>query len=105
MAQIEVDLPEHTLVPLMRLHDSRPAAGRPARPGGLATPPGRAIRSLPLPAQTLITLVVGADGTPQVPSGDTVLRVGDEVIAVIPHASRAASCGALDQRAAPGRGS
>jgi trk system potassium uptake protein TrkA len=86
MAQIEVDLPEHTLVPLMRLHDSglqlvdlHVLAGSDAA--------GQAIRSLPLPEQTLITLVVDADGHPRVPSGDTVLHTGDEVIAVIPHAA------------------
>jgi len=86
MAQIEVDLPEHTLVPLMRLHDSGlQLVDLHVLEGSDAA--GRAIRSLALPDQTLITLVVGADGNPQVPSGDTVLRSGDEVIAVIPHAA------------------
>lgn len=86
MAQIEVDLPEHTLVPLMRLHDSGlQLVDLHVLEGSEAA--GRSIRSLALPEQTLITLVVGGDGNPQVPSGDTVLRPGDEVIAVIPQAA------------------
>lgn len=84
MAQIEVDLPEHTLVPLMRLHDSGlQLVDLHVLEGSGAA--GQAIRSLPLPPQTLITLVVDAAGQPRVPSGDTVLHPGDEVIAVIPH--------------------
>lgn len=83
MAQIEVDLPEHTLVPLMKLHDSglqlvdlHVIAGSEAE--------GQALRSLRLPANTIISLLVHEGGEPEVPNGDTVLRAGDEVIAVIP---------------------
>lgn len=82
MAQIETTLPEHTVVPLMRLEGSglkvvnlhlqegAPAAGRP-------------LRDLRLPEQTVISLVIDGDG-PRVPDGDTILHSGDEVIAVIP---------------------
>jgi trk system potassium uptake protein len=83
MAQIEATLPEHTVVPLLRLEGSglrivnlRLQEGAPAAE--------RAIKDLVLPAQTLISLIIGADGAPQVPAGDSVLHVGDEVIAVIP---------------------
>ena len=86
LAQIELDLPQHTLIPLMKLRDSglevvdlhvqvgSPAAGQP-------------IRALALPAQTFISMVVGLDGRPRLPAGDTVLEAGDEVIAVIPRES------------------
>jgi trk system potassium uptake protein TrkA len=84
MAQIETTLPEHTLVPLMRLEGSnlrivnlRLQEGAPAA--------GQAIRDLPLPHDTLISLIFGEDGAPHVPAGDSVLHVGDEVIAVIPN--------------------
>jgi hypothetical protein len=43
-----------------------------------------------LPPQTIISLVVGGDGTPRVPTGETTLRVGDELIAVIAEASEPA---------------
>lgn len=82
LAQIEVDLPEHTLVPLMRLHDSGlQLVDLHVLEGSEAA--GRTIRSLSLPADTVISLVVGLDGQPQIPNGDTVLQPGDEVIAVI----------------------
>ncbi len=83
MAQIEVTLPEHTLVDLLRLEGSnlrivnlRLQEGAPAA--------GQAIKDLSLPHDTLISLIFGEDGQPHVPAGDSVLHVGDEVIAVIP---------------------
>ena len=82
MAQIETTLPEHTVVPLMKLKkhgltvvDLHLQHGAPAD--------GRAIRDLELPIGTLISLVVG-DGGAVVPNDGTVLHSGDEVIAVIP---------------------
>lgn len=86
MAQIEVDLPEHTLVPLMKLRDSglqlvelHVIAGSEAD--------GQALRSLRLPPSTIVSLLVREGNAPEVPNGDTVLRAGDEIIAVIPQDS------------------
>jgi trk system potassium uptake protein TrkA len=82
MAQIEVDLPEHTLVPLMRLHGSGlQLVDLHVLEGSRAA--GRAVRDLQLPPDTVISLVVDANGVPRIPGGDTVLAPGDEVIAVI----------------------
>lgn len=82
LAQLEVDLPEHTLVPLMHLRRrGLEVVDLHVQPGSPAA--NRALRDLTLPPQALISLVVGLDGTPQVPTGDTILRVGDELIAVI----------------------
>lgn len=82
MAQIEVDLPEHTLVPLMRLHGTGlELVDLHVLAGSLAA--GVAVRDLPLPTETVISLVVDAAGTPRIPTADTVLAPGDEVIAVI----------------------
>ncbi len=82
MAQIEVDLPEHTLVPLMRLHGTGlELVDLHVLAGSLAA--GVAVRDLPLPPETVISLVVDAAGTPRIPTADTVLAPGDEVIAVI----------------------
>ncbi len=82
MAQIEATLPEHTIIPLMalegtRLHvvDIRVQEGSPAV--------GRPLHELEFPAEVLISVVINRSGA-HVPSGDTVLAVGDEVIAVIP---------------------
>ena len=88
MAQIEATLPEHTIIPLMtlegtRLHvvDIRVQQGSPAA--------GRRLRDLQFPPEVLITVVIGKEGV-RVPDGETVLQVGDEVIAVIPRESDAA---------------
>ncbi len=88
MAQIEATLPEHTIIPLMalegsRLHvvDIRVQEGSPAA--------GQRLRDLVFPPEVLVSVVIGKSGA-NVPSGDTVLQVGDEVIAVIPRESDAA---------------
>ena len=81
LAQIEVDLPEHTFIPLMHLRES-----------GLevvdlhvqhdSTAEGVALRDLELPENCMISLVVTGRQA-RVPDGDTVLQAGDEIIAVI----------------------
>lgn len=82
LAQIEVDLPEHTLVPLMRLHGSGlQLVDLHVLDGSEAA--GQTIRDLTLPPETVISLVVSAEGEPHIPTADTVLQPGDEVIAVI----------------------
>jgi trk system potassium uptake protein TrkA len=43
---------------------------------------GKSIREMLLPHQSLITLIIGADGTPRLPTGDTVIQAHDEVVAV-----------------------
>ena len=82
LAQIEATLPEHTMIPLMALEgsglhlvDLHVQAGSPVA--------GRALREVSFPPQVLISAIVGAEGA-HVPDGDTVLCVGDEVIAIIP---------------------
>jgi trk system potassium uptake protein TrkA len=82
LAQIAVDLPEHTLIPLMRLHGSGlQLVDLHVLEGSEAA--GQNLRDLSLPAETVISLVVSASGDPHIPTADTVLQPGDEVIAVI----------------------
>jgi trk system potassium uptake protein TrkA len=81
MAQIEQELPTHPLIPLLTL-----------KGGGLeivevkvpenSTVVGQRIRDLLLPQQSLIALLIDEEGTPRVPGNDTVIRAGDEVVAV-----------------------
>jgi len=81
LAHIEQELPTHPLISLLTL-----------KGGGLEivevkVPPtaavvGKRIRDLLLPQQSLIVLIVDEEGTPRVPSSDTVIRAGDEVVAV-----------------------
>jgi trk/ktr system potassium uptake protein len=81
LAQIEQELPEH---PLMRLLTFKG--------GGLeivevkvpatAGVAGQRVRDLLMPQQSIIVLLVGHDGTPRVPTSDTVIQPEDEVLAV-----------------------
>jgi len=43
---------------------------------------GQRIGQLLLPQQSLIALIVDAEGTPRVPSNDTMIRAEDQVVAV-----------------------
>jgi trk system potassium uptake protein TrkA len=89
LAQLEVDLPEHTLIPLMHLRKrGLEVVDLHVQPGSAVA--GKPLRTLQLPPQTLISLVVSLDGTPVVPTGDTVLAAGDEIIAVIAEDSESA---------------
>ena len=84
MAHIEQELPTHHLIPLMKLKNSGleivelriPADSRVV---------GQPVRNVLLPYQSLISLVVSVDGQPKVPSGDTILQAGDEIVAVTLH--------------------
>jgi trk system potassium uptake protein TrkA len=81
MADIEQELPAHPLIPLLRI-----------KGGGLEIvevkiPPrasvvGKSLRDLLLPQQSLISLIIDENGTPRVPTNDTIIHSGDEVVAV-----------------------
>jgi len=105
LAQIEQELPIHGLIQLLSL-----------KGGGLeivevkvpqrASVVGKRIGELLLPQQSLITLIVDSDGTPRVPSNDTIIRAEDQVVAVTRRESEDALRAALTNSsspAAPGR--
>jgi trk system potassium uptake protein TrkA len=81
LANIEQELPSHPLIPLLTI-----------KGGGLEivevkVPPssamvGKRIGELLLPQQCLIALIIDAEGVPRVPTSDTTIRAGDEVVAV-----------------------
>ena len=81
LAHIEQELPSHPLISLMTL-----------RGGGLeivevkiphqAGVVGKRIKELLLPQESLIILTIDEEGTPRVPANDTVVRAGDEIVAV-----------------------
>src|SRR3989304_4253577 len=76
LAHIEQELPSHPLIALMTL-----------RGGGLeivevkiprhSSVVGKRIRELLLPQQSLIILPIDEEGTPRIPSDETVVRAGD----------------------------
>ncbi|MFQ6020024.1 MAG: potassium channel family protein, partial [Dehalococcoidia bacterium] len=81
LAHIEQELPTHPLISLLTI-----------KGGGLVIvevkiPPnsavvGKRVKDLLLPQQSLLSLVIDEDGVPRVPSSDTVIRAGDEVVVV-----------------------
>jgi trk system potassium uptake protein TrkA len=81
LGQIEQELPEH---PLMRLLTFKGGGLEivevkvPAN-SGVA---GKRVRDLLMPQQSIIVLLVGPDGTPRVPTSDTLIIPEDEVLAV-----------------------
>jgi len=81
LAHIEQELPSHPLISLMTLRGGGLELVEVKIPRG-ASVVGKRIRELLLPQQALIILTIDEDGTPRIPSNDTVVRAGDEIVAV-----------------------
>jgi trk system potassium uptake protein TrkA len=58
----------------------------------------RRLSDLALPSDTILSLVIARDGTAYVPNGDTMIRAGDELIAVTTAAQEEALIDLLDWR-------
>jgi trk system potassium uptake protein TrkA len=81
LSQIEQELPTHPLIPLLTLKGGGLEIVEVKVPENSAVV-GKRIADVLLPQQSLIALVVDEQGEPKVPRADTVLRAGDEVVAV-----------------------
>jgi trk system potassium uptake protein TrkA len=80
LAHIEQELPSHPLIPLMTLKGGLEIVEIKIPPEAQVV--GRPIKGILLPQQSLITLIVGSDGQPRLPTNDTIIQAGDEVVAV-----------------------
>jgi trk system potassium uptake protein TrkA len=80
LAHIEQELPSHPLIPLMTLKGGLEIVEVKIPPEAQVV--GRPIKGILLPQQSLITLIVGSDGQARLPTGDTIIQAGDEVVAV-----------------------
>ena len=99
LAQIEVDLPEQAFIPLVKLRASGlEVVDLHVQSGSAAA--GVTLRDLPLPAKTVVSLVLSGDGA-NVPDGDTVLQPGDEIIAIIDQAAEPAMRALVSARLPP----
>jgi trk system potassium uptake protein TrkA len=83
LSRIAGALPAHPLVRLM------PVTGRSKEMVGIKVPAGgvvagRALKDVNLPYGSLISLVIGSNGSTEVPTQETVLEPEDEVVAVSP---------------------
>jgi trk system potassium uptake protein TrkA len=81
LAQIEQELPAHPLIPLLTLKGGGLEIVEVKVPEHSAVV-GKRIGEILLPQQSIIALIVDQDGVPRVPKDDTVVRAGDEVVAV-----------------------
>ena len=81
LAQIEQELPTHSLIRLLTMKGSGLEIVEVKVPASSAVV-GKRIRELLLPQQSLIALMIDAEGVPRVPSSDTVIHAGDQVVAV-----------------------
>ena len=86
MAHIEQELPTHHLSVLVKLKGSGLELVEVRIPDDSRVV-NQPVRSIMLPYQSMVVLVVGEDGLPKVPSGETVIHAGDEVVAVTLHES------------------
>ena len=64
---------------------------------------GRPVKTLLLPQKSLITLIIGSDGQARLPTADTIIQSGDEVVAVTTTDSEDALRSALTGVLAPQR--
>jgi trk system potassium uptake protein TrkA len=81
MAHIEQELPWSGLIPLLTLrqHGREIVEVRVPEEAGVV---GKTLRQLLLPQGSLVVLIIDPDGTPHLPSADTMINGGDIVLAV-----------------------
>jgi trk system potassium uptake protein TrkA len=80
LAQIEQELPTHAVIRLLQLQRGLEIVGLKVPDGAAIV--GKRIRDLLLPHGSLIPLIVGKDGTPRIPTPETVVNPDDEIVAV-----------------------
>ena len=86
---IEEVVPTHPLTHLMTVRDKGLEIVEVKIPVKALTI-GKSISELKLPPQTTLILVIGKDKNPQVPAPDTILKGGEQIIAVTPPESEEA---------------
>lgn len=81
LAHIEQELPSHPLIPLMTIKGGGLEIVEVKVPAHSAIV-GKRLGEVLVPQQCLITLVIDEEGVPKIPTNDTAIRAGDEVVAV-----------------------
>ncbi len=81
LAHIEQELPTHPLIPLLMLKGGGLEIVEVKVPADSFVV-GKRIGDVLLPHQSLISLIVDSEGHPRIPTSDTVIHAGDEVVAV-----------------------
>ncbi len=81
LANIEQELPSHPLIPLLTIKGSGLEVVE-AKVPAYSAMVGKHIGEVLLPQQCLITVIIDEEGVPRIPTSDTLVRAGDEVVAV-----------------------
>jgi trk system potassium uptake protein TrkA len=81
LAHIEHELPSHYMTPLLKLRGGELAIIEIKIPPG-STTVGSRLGDLRLPEKSLISLIMGENKDPQIPSPDTILEEGDQIVAL-----------------------
>jgi trk system potassium uptake protein TrkA len=81
LANIEQELPSHPLIPLLTIKGSGLEIVEVKVPPSSSIV-GKRLGEVLLPQQCLIALIIDEEGVPRVPTSDTTIRAGDEVVAV-----------------------
>jgi trk system potassium uptake protein len=82
LANLEQELPSHSVIPLLKLHHDLEVIE--VKVPADAVVVGQRIKDLLLPQQSLISLIVDMDGTPKIPTAETRLQAEDALVAVTP---------------------
>lgn len=83
LEQIEHEVPSHPLMHLMVMHDHGLEIVEVTIPEG-STSAGKKVSELPLPPETVLSLILPRGQKPLVPTPDTVINAGDQIIAAAP---------------------
>jgi trk system potassium uptake protein TrkA len=91
---IQEEVPTHPLTHLLSIRDSG------LEIVGVKIPPdsvivGRAVKDIPLPPGSVLSLIIGKDRAPHVPTASTIIQAEDQIIAVTPPESEGALQAAL----------
>ncbi|TET15451.1 MAG: TrkA family potassium uptake protein [Dehalococcoidia bacterium] len=81
LAHIEMELPSHPVIPLLKLKSGTFEVVEVKIPPGSKVV-GRKIGSFRLPKGSAVLLVIGKDKGPQIPTVETVLEAEDEVVVI-----------------------
>ena len=91
---IEQEVPTHPLTHLLEIRDEGLEIVEVKIPPESAAV-GKAIKDLPLPPESALSLLIRKQEKPRIPTGNTVLRAEDQIIAVTPPESEQAVRAAL----------
>ncbi|MDO8491877.1 MAG: NAD-binding protein [Dehalococcoidia bacterium] len=89
LSHIEREVPTHPLIPILKL-DKGGLEIVELKVAAEAIAVGRRLRDLPTPPDSLVFMIIDKTKGPQIPTGDTVVKAGDEVVAVIKQGSEKA---------------